>query len=256
MSEPFWDFPFAGNGPDAQPPFGGANTSPADLFKINGIYLPGPAIVKAKRRAKTQKKKQPGVNGETATHLGYDAAEIRVTFRMWTQQQWDAWQALIPVLQPKPGKDVVTTTTTPTNFSNPAGQALLVGAVNIGDANLVAPQTTTTVQKAGPQPLTVYHPFLAAYGIKQLWCEEIGIPEATGQPQVFAVQIVFREFLRTGGAVSTKTKASLAITDVGINQAFKGPPAPNYVPDKVPQPPSQTSTGPNTNPLSFTPSLF
>jgi hypothetical protein len=277
MAEPFWDFPFA-TGVDAQPYFPGPNTSPIDIFRIAGFILPGPVKVESHRRSRTHKKNAPGTDGITATHLGYEQAEVTVRMRIWTDAQWQVWQKILPVIQPNPGKDVVNFSDvqsgsssadlgTPgpqtvqganalSNTSAPGGLfgGVTAGSSTSGNGNILAASfqgPDGDVKQAGPQPVQVYHPFLKAQGITKLYVEDVWLPTHTNIPQVMEIKIVLVEFSPTqSGAVSTKTKVT---PTGGLNVPIVPALAPqnvapsNYAPAPTPQAPNVTAVSPSTS---------
>ncbi len=78
------------------------------IFKgSDGTYqmTPGIATVKARKRARIDRKATGGNDGETATHLGMRCGEIEVRILLLTQTDFDLWLAIVKMLQSAPGKD-------------------------------------------------------------------------------------------------------------------------------------------------------
>jgi hypothetical protein len=79
---------------------------------IKGVTLPGAATVSGdgyKRRV--DKKRTPGLHGETTTDLGQDAAEIEITLELWTAQHLADFHTMVKrVLAPRRKTITVTTT--------------------------------------------------------------------------------------------------------------------------------------------------
>ena len=93
---PFWA---PGSVPDAY-----ESPSQWDIFYIGGDPLPGLARVRGARQIKVDQRNAPGTEGSTLTFLGRTSAEIQVTLRMWTNEQLDVWNKMVPKIQPPPGK--------------------------------------------------------------------------------------------------------------------------------------------------------
>lgn len=93
----------------------GART-PWDYLVLAGFRTPGIATIRATKRARLDKKETAGTDGQTVTHLGMRCSEVTVRLRLLTQGDLDAWAAIVPAIQPRPGK----TRPDPVSVSHPA----------------------------------------------------------------------------------------------------------------------------------------
>lgn len=95
---------------------------------ISGVDLPGLVQVKVSRANTWDRKIAKGAHGETQTFNGRKAADIDITIRVWTQEQWDSLQSeIIPMLEPQTGKE----TPKPLDLVHPGAAARNVKAILI-----------------------------------------------------------------------------------------------------------------------------
>lgn len=108
MGAPFWDLSpgtgedFSDFAPGAEGPLYASN--PWDLVKLQGLRLPGICdlqIPDFDRRV--QNKKANGADGSTPTMRGLDDAKIEITVKVWTKDQFDLMNRILPVIFPLPG---------------------------------------------------------------------------------------------------------------------------------------------------------
>lgn len=77
-----------------------------DRVVLGGVELPGVCSVEdLKVAGRWDIKEAPGTDGAIETYKGYTPAAMRVRVRMWTEQQWDLWQAALLKFRPRPGKE-------------------------------------------------------------------------------------------------------------------------------------------------------
>jgi hypothetical protein len=102
MTLPFWDSP---NGAFDQWIDDLGEASVWDVATLGGRKLPGLVKVDgAEVGRKWDVKTGPGIDGATTTDQGYEVAKPTLTLLLWTPEQWEAWQDIVPLLVPKPGK--------------------------------------------------------------------------------------------------------------------------------------------------------
>lgn len=75
--------------------------SPWNVVKIAGTPLPGRAAVRGSLGNKVDRKKVPGQDGDTMTHLGYEPAKVEVTLVLWSEDQLRAFEKIVPILRPR-----------------------------------------------------------------------------------------------------------------------------------------------------------
>lgn len=75
-----------------------------DTAILGGNTLPGLADVKVTKGRKLDVKQSPGTHGATLTDQGYKPAKVTITLTLHTAEQWAAFQAMAPSLEPPPGK--------------------------------------------------------------------------------------------------------------------------------------------------------
>jgi hypothetical protein len=94
---PFWDDP-----PNSIEP-GFSLFSPWDICFINQQGLPGLARVEGKCHREFDIKKPRGSDSATITSVGQYPGKFDISLRIWTSQQLDNLQSIIPTLKPKRG---------------------------------------------------------------------------------------------------------------------------------------------------------
>lgn len=90
---PFWEDP-----PSTLDP-SNAQLSPWDVVVLGGQPLPGICSVTGKRGKRFDLKKVKGSDFAKLTKQGYEPAEIRITERIWTRQQLNALELIMPMLE-------------------------------------------------------------------------------------------------------------------------------------------------------------
>lgn len=86
---PFWD----GSG--------GLNDFAWTACWLGGAYLPGLTTVECERARRIEKKPVKGKDGTKVTDQGDELAPVKIRTEIYTRDQWEEWQALIPALFPK-----------------------------------------------------------------------------------------------------------------------------------------------------------
>ncbi|MGK3995093.1 hypothetical protein [Sorangium sp. So ce1024] len=86
-----------------------------DTLFLAGRVFPGLAKVKVKGGQKIDRKDAPGSDGESTTQQGEKAKDVEIVHRMWTQEQWDEYEACFLLVEPVAEKrrpvDIVTSQT-------------------------------------------------------------------------------------------------------------------------------------------------
>jgi hypothetical protein len=86
-----------------------------DRVVIAGFEFPGLARVKGELRRKLDKKAPKGVNGGTTTDDGEDHHPVEVEIRLYTREDWQRFELIVPFISPKSlGKRVAVTIDYPT----------------------------------------------------------------------------------------------------------------------------------------------
>lgn len=76
-----------------------------DRVVLGGVEIPGLASVEdVKVSGRWDIKEAPGTDGAIETYKGYTPASWRIRVRLWTEEQWDLWQAALLKFRPRPGK--------------------------------------------------------------------------------------------------------------------------------------------------------
>lgn len=211
----------------------------------NNQALPGIAAIKGNRKRKTDKKSAPGSDGGSNTDLGWSPGEFEITLRLFTVSQLATYQTMRALLFPKPYKPPPPAPNIPlegvsplngVNQLNPELQGIGLDEsqlTGIGlDVQGLVPVTNTTPQPAPTMvPVKVSHPAFTLMGVKALYFEEEGLPEASEN----GIEIKFktREFLKPGNKNVTAT--AQGSTDLTSLDSSATP---------TPQPPSATDAGP------------
>jgi hypothetical protein len=68
---------------------------------LGGYQLPGLAVVTGDVTRKVDSVSAPGSDGASLRDKGYEAAKIKIVLRMWTREQFDLWETLLPILNPR-----------------------------------------------------------------------------------------------------------------------------------------------------------
>ncbi|WP_437310002.1 hypothetical protein [Sorangium sp. So ce388] len=86
-----------------------------DVLYLAGRVFPGLAMVKVRGGQKIDRKDAPGSDGETTVQQGEKAKDVDIVHRMWTQEQWDEFEACFLLIEPVAEKrrpvDIVTSQT-------------------------------------------------------------------------------------------------------------------------------------------------
>jgi hypothetical protein len=158
-------------------PFWGNAPRSWQKVRLGGLELPGTASVTGSVRQRYDKKKVPGKGGATYTVLGTEPGKVEIVLTLWTDEQFEDYQRLVPLFRPP---------------------------------------KTKTKRKAGT-PLTIEHPNCTLYNIKAVVVMEAGMAEDAGEPGVKRVKLSCEEFMSDGkrkGKVVTE-KAPLTIESRG-----------------------------------------
>lgn len=93
---------------------------------MNGIDLPGLVRVRISRGNTWDRKIAKGAHGETQTFNGRKAADVDITIRVWTAEDWTRLETeILPLLEPQTGKE----TPKPLDLVHPVASARGVKAV-------------------------------------------------------------------------------------------------------------------------------
>jgi hypothetical protein len=104
---------------------------------VNGIDLPGLVRVRISRANNWDRKIAKGAHGETQTFNGRKAADVDITIRVWTAEDWTRLESeILPLLEPQTGKE----TPKPLDLVHPVAssrdvKAILVDSVAGPDPN-------------------------------------------------------------------------------------------------------------------------
>ena len=86
-----------------------------DRVVLAGFEFPGICTVDAELRRKLDKKAPKGVNGGTITDDGEDQAPVEVEVRLYTKEDWERFELIVPFITPKsPGKRLAVSIDYPT----------------------------------------------------------------------------------------------------------------------------------------------
>lgn len=120
---------------------GGPWTGPEHRFwsggSVNGVDLPGLVRVRISRGNTWDRKIAKGAHGETQTFNGRKAADVDITIRVWTAEDWTRLETeILPLLEPQVGKE----TPKPLDLVHPVAssrgvKAILVDSVAGPDPN-------------------------------------------------------------------------------------------------------------------------
>lgn len=85
------------------------NAQDLDVIAVSGVNSPGLVTLSGfKRENKFDVKEGKGAFGSTTTYVGRPPAKGTLTFRAWTNDQFDAWNDFLPLFQYNPTKKSVT----------------------------------------------------------------------------------------------------------------------------------------------------
>jgi hypothetical protein len=188
---------------------------------LNGVELPGIVRVRVSRANNWDRKTAKGSHGETQTFNGKKAADIDITIRVWTEDQWNVLATeILPLLEPQAGKE----TPKPLDIIHPTAvtrnvKALLVdsvagpdiqdgyGEVQIKAFEYLAPSTNNATGTAQGSPPA--DPCAAAIADYKVACDKwaaanaiAGSPNAT-LSDVDAMISAQTDMLNAGATVQT-----------------------------------------------------
>jgi hypothetical protein len=82
----------------------GGDEAAWDFCWLGDALLPGIASLEVTKTRSVDVKKSRGTDGATLSDDGYEPARVTVRLRMWTAEQWAAYQDLLPQIDPqRPG---------------------------------------------------------------------------------------------------------------------------------------------------------
>ena len=76
--------------------------NPWDIVFLNGQPMPGLCKIKAEPVVHFDKKKPGGVDGLTITAQGYIPGAVQIEVLLWTEEQWEFFQAISDTIWTKP----------------------------------------------------------------------------------------------------------------------------------------------------------
>lgn len=86
-----------------------------DRVVMAGFEFPGVCTVDAELRRKLDKKAPKGTDGATITDDGEDQAPVEIEVRLYTREDWQRFELIVPFISPKtPGKRVAVAIDYPT----------------------------------------------------------------------------------------------------------------------------------------------
>jgi hypothetical protein len=166
----FWD-PQTAVDNDGAPMLNGVgplfSANPWDVVFINGQPLPGLCKVHGLPTLSFDKKKHAGADGAIITVNGYLPGPIEIEVKLWTQEQWEFFQAMAPAIWNKPAKK------------------------------------TSAAKLAVP----IGHPGLDLWGINAVVVIGVSVPEDGPIPQSKLVKIKCVEYVPLAGKTSKTVKA-------------------------------------------------
>jgi hypothetical protein len=118
-------------------PWAGAESRFWSGGSLNGVDLPGVVRVRISRANNWDRKTAKGSHGETQTFNGKKAADVDITIRVWTEEDWLRLSTeILPLIEPQAGKE----TPKPLDLIHPVAvsrnvKAILVDSVAGPDAN-------------------------------------------------------------------------------------------------------------------------
>lgn len=140
--------------------------SPWDKVSLNGTFLPGVWDATGTPAIQLDVQKPNGFDGAALVSRGYVPAGITITGRIWTPEQWQEWQRILPTFWSPPNKYAVND------------------------------QKRQTGQIQGKQrAVAVIHPGLNAMNIHTLVIKQITPPEQTGEKGVRQIKIIAVEYV-------------------------------------------------------------
>ena len=152
-----------------------------DTGKLGGLQMPGLVRWRVRKSHRVDKKMATGQSGSTSTALGFEPAEVDLTFQMWTKNHLQQYEKMVGFIL----------STLATGQSNPS------------------------VKNAKPDPnstmaMDIQMPALNLVGIYSLYLLVIGVPEPASTPQMFQATFKFQEF--------SPIKTSESVKRIGASQ--------------------------------------
>jgi hypothetical protein len=166
VSIPFWDEGFAHADGKVHP------DNPWDTVLFNGEHLPGKCSVKAEPKIQIDRKKANGVDGAQITLQGYLPGKVQVEIEMWTAEQWELYQEMLPTFWRKPTKNDESVKAISKARGMTLDQAVLYQAA-----------------------VTISHPACTLHGIKAIVVEQITTPEPGSVTGLKVVRLLCSEYL-------------------------------------------------------------
>jgi len=118
-------------------PFWGDQPESWDRVILGGQELPGLAEVDGEISQRLDRKKVPGQNGETVTHLGWEPTAVDITLELWTAEHLRRFVELADIIKPKFQKGPPK----PVDIYYPALEAFRIRAVTIVKCSLPKPRS-------------------------------------------------------------------------------------------------------------------
>lgn len=215
-----------------------------DVVSIAGKKFPCVDVPTFKHKRKKDHKSAQGTNGATVTDTGEGITEVVIPITLFTAEHWSALRSVIGLVNPKlPPPAPSTSSNTPDNFyiRTPYGAGYDTPAVTVplvaSPSGLETELTTTQVELATQKrnyvasteaataaqtqaarekalaPVSVYHPALAAYGIRAIHVVEVGSPKRV-KPGVYEVQVQGTKHVNDKAASTTTPKSAKPDTSI------------------------------------------
>lgn len=227
----FWDQPFDGTAPSGEGPTYPNN--PWDTVFANGKQIPGICKVKCEPKIQITENKAHGNDGATLVLGGHLPGRVEIDVLLWTADQWDKFQELLPILWRKPykaDKAVV-------NFARRSGFAIGIGAdVNESTIALAKARNLTIPQaRLYQSAVVVTHPAFDLLSINSVVVEGISTPEDGAIPQSKTIRLLCRQYMPPKGGAPTRVKHTPQVSVVKELQ---------FTANGGGESPSNTDTGP------------
>lgn len=174
-----------------------------DTGTLGGLTLPGLVRWRVRKAHLVDKKKTPGPSGHQVSLLGFEPAEVDLTFQMWTRDHLIQYEAIVTSLV----------------------SSLHQHASSPGDKKGSLPAPTSAVA------FDIHLPALNIVGINSVYLMTIGVPEPTGTPQMFQAVFKFTEFSPINVSESIHKLTSAQPTFAGVTNALAPSPAVNIASD-------------------------
>lgn len=171
-----------------------------DVVRFGPSLQPLPGLAKVKRcerRMKLHRKEHPSSDFETQTFQGWSVVEFDFDLILFTNQQLQDFQSLLPAIFPGAGDPpsrqssiTVTTVTSSENIVNP-NQYTAQG--NVGTQQI---QTVANTPKRPPIPIRMSHPALQVHGVDSVVVQFMNGPMQRSEsvPDIFIVNFKTVQF--------------------------------------------------------------